>query len=386
MADNASNKRPKAITGGGTASEISPVAELISSNADLLTEIFLRLPAKSLLRFKSVSKHWLSLITHSQFSTCHSIRNPRPSISGLYFYTHGRLESVSLHGRQSLPSLAIAVNGSKPRILHSCNGLLLCKASSRREPIYIVCNPTTQKYKLVPKPTGLSYRLYVRRGAYLAFDPSKSPHYKVVLGSRYSASKREPWCFEIDMYDSETGNWKKILPPSTCCGRGVFWNGAIHWLSYKKVLLRFEVDAEKMVALPLPRRSPRILPQNRVKYFGECGGGLILIQTRSLKDTRFAILEWGSDTNRWIVKYLVKCRTIVSVFPEMRFFEIYVLCVVKSEEKEDYKLVLAIPGKVISYNLKCNTMDVLRDLVPGALLDHDENCYAYPFAETLSPV
>lgn len=39
----------------------------------------------------------------------------------------------------------------------------------------------------------------------------------------------------------------------------------------------------------------------------------------------------------------------------------------KGEKKEDYKLVLAILGKVISYNLDYNTMEVLCDMVPGAI-------------------
>lgn len=56
------------------------------------------------------------------------------------------------------------------------------------------------------------------------------------------------------------------------------------------------------------------------------------------------------------------------------------LSVVKGGKKEDYVLVLAILGKVISYNLKSKTMDVLRDLVP----DEQKNGIAYPFVETLS--
>lgn len=56
------------------------------------------------------------------------------------------------------------------------------------------------------------------------------------------------------------------------------------------------------------------------------------------------------------------------------------LGIVKGGKKEDYVLVLAILGKVISYNLKSKTMDVLRDLVP----DEQNNGIAYPFVETLS--
>ncbi|XP_022018537.1 uncharacterized protein LOC110918539 [Helianthus annuus] len=41
---------------------------IIGSNDDLLTEILLRLPAPSILRFKSVSKHWLLLLSQIHFT------------------------------------------------------------------------------------------------------------------------------------------------------------------------------------------------------------------------------------------------------------------------------------------------------------------------------
>ncbi|KAJ0461882.1 putative F-box domain-containing protein [Helianthus annuus] len=41
---------------------------LIGSNDDLLTEILLRLPVTSILRFKSVSKHWRLHLRHTHFT------------------------------------------------------------------------------------------------------------------------------------------------------------------------------------------------------------------------------------------------------------------------------------------------------------------------------
>ncbi|CAA7020960.1 unnamed protein product [Microthlaspi erraticum] len=60
---------------------------------DLVIEILWRLPAKSLMRFKSVSKHWLSL-TISQYFTK---RFPRvsPSAQRLYFKDKNVLLSTS---------------------------------------------------------------------------------------------------------------------------------------------------------------------------------------------------------------------------------------------------------------------------------------------------
>lgn len=100
----------------------------------------------------------------------------------------------------------------------------------------------------------------------------------------------------------------------------------------------------------------------------------------------FPILELESENSRWIVKCKVNIRIIVSEFPEIKdAFKCRVLSVVKIEMKEDYALVLAIPGKVISHNLKSKTTDVLRDLVTGELI-RGVNGFGYPFVETLSLV
>ncbi|KAF7151249.1 hypothetical protein RHSIM_Rhsim02G0247900 [Rhododendron simsii] len=54
--------RGKAIL-KATPSELAPAEEIIAGNVVLLTKILARLPRKSIARFKSVSKHWLSLLS-----------------------------------------------------------------------------------------------------------------------------------------------------------------------------------------------------------------------------------------------------------------------------------------------------------------------------------
>ncbi|KAF7153066.1 hypothetical protein RHSIM_Rhsim01G0018100 [Rhododendron simsii] len=71
------------------------------------------------------------------------------------------------------------------------------------------------------------------------------------------------------------------------------------------------------------------------------------------------------DNIHWIENYRVDLRTIVPAFLEIENnFKYFVLCVFEGEENGDYSLVLAVPGKVISYNLNCKKFDVLCDLVP----------------------
>ncbi|KAL7193681.1 hypothetical protein ACSBR2_025320 [Camellia fascicularis] len=129
------------------------------------------------------------------------------------------------------------------RIKRSCNSLLLCKCENDGS-VYFVCNPTTHKYTLFPHEPCRGYSF----GAYLAFDPSKSPHYKVVLHNYY----------RFAIYSSENASWKQIAVSEPLGDEGAFWNGAIHWLSVEDVHFRFDVDAEKLIKTPIPSR-PKIL-------------------------------------------------------------------------------------------------------------------------------
>ncbi|KAJ6395013.1 hypothetical protein OIU77_024094 [Salix suchowensis] len=174
----------KRIAGSSSSSQapFSVSAETIANNEDLLTELLLRLPIKSLLKFKCVSKHWLSLISNPHFSrrriSCYSTPP-----CGLFLIERGSpyagYQLVALdsnHSKAPFKNLTFVNDISEIKFIQSCNGLLLYFRSLRpgwSGGIYYVYNPTTKQHTTIPEP---------RRavGAALAFDPSKSPHYKVI--------------------------------------------------------------------------------------------------------------------------------------------------------------------------------------------------------------
>ncbi|GMP36193.1 hypothetical protein CsSME_00008398 [Camellia sinensis var. sinensis] len=388
MTKKISNKRRKLVS-GCTPLQDSLAVEVIS-NVDLLSEILLRVPTKSLIRFKCVSKHWLSLISDSQFSSNHTRRTNISVISGLYFYSNWMLKdvnSVSLQSHSTLPPFTFldGVGEESTRMfVNSCNGLLLCSKIYRQH--YIVCNPTTQKYTALPARVGTSFRLfYDKFGAYLAFEPSKSPRYKVVLvdySLDYAGSSGRSYL--IDIYSSESASWKHVCvsaPPGGTFKRRVFWNGAIHWMNSMNLHIRFDVDGENLTGTPMPP-YPKILSEDKILYFGECHGHLFLIQNRQSFPVGFRILEMNRDYCCWNVMYRVNLRPIIDVFPSKIYPKFNVLCVVKGANEEDIALVLAIPGKVISYNLKSKTLKVLSKSV-----DWETTWYnTHQFIESLSPV
>ncbi|XP_058189416.1 F-box protein At5g07610-like [Rhododendron vialii] len=394
MTMKTSRKKTKPIT-DPTPPETSPAAVLIANSVDLLAQVLLRLPAKPLIRFKSVSKHWLALLSDSHFAYVHSRLNPKPLISSLYFRYNKKLDSVSLNGSPTFPSLSFLrpLTGDIT-ILHSCNGLLLIKKKQTVDNLvkvqYIVCNPTTQKFHLIGQKF---HRVARRSGRFyksgcLAFDPSKSPHYKVVLLRRVSYPS-----LEMHIFSSETASWKKIFLTDRCYRNGAFWNGAIYWLCDQYNLLRFDVETEKMIGMPYTPSSSRVNNIYKTRYFGDCGRGgrLLLIESHSHSTVRFKICEMDKDYCCWNVKFRVDLKTLISEFPVIeskRRYKFTVLCVVEGEKEDDFSLIFAIPGKIISCNPQERTWNVLRDLTLSEYSGFIKYGYAivFPFVESLSPV
>ncbi|KAK8712398.1 hypothetical protein V6N13_147638 [Hibiscus sabdariffa] len=109
-------------------------AEMVESNRDLLTQILLCFPVKSLLKSKCVFKRWLSIISDPQFAAKNTRLHINIGPSDLYFYDSrfGVLNFDTNQNMLKVPSLSF-LNVSFIEILQSSNGLLLllCSVSSQ---------------------------------------------------------------------------------------------------------------------------------------------------------------------------------------------------------------------------------------------------------------
>ncbi|KAA8533899.1 hypothetical protein F0562_031416 [Nyssa sinensis] len=365
--------------------EHTSAADTVAGNDDLLTEILLRLPIRSLIRFKSVSKHWLSLITNPHFCLR---RNPHPNPpSGLFLHrssrpTNPKFEWVPLDNTQNptnnapFSSLTFVNDTSGITILQSCNGLLCCRSFRVREPksSYYIYNPTTKQFTTLPRPGGgISKTIH---GVNLAFDPSKSPHYKVVC---VRSSELVPEHYQIEIYSPDTGPWRVSGRPFTAhfdtqFNRGVYWNGAIHWISSWEDSLYFNVDEERLETMLMPL-VPDGWDERRFGYFGESRDHLHLVEIYGPSTSRFNVYEMERDYSKWFVKFRVDLDPVSTVFPEMirshlhpwdlRYFSFVLLSLVRGEKDEDSFVVLHITGKAIRYNFVDTTFKKLCDFAPS---------------------
>ncbi|KAL6989450.1 hypothetical protein U1Q18_015199 [Sarracenia purpurea var. burkii] len=390
----------------------------VTADDDLLTEIFIRLPVKSVLQFKSVSKHWFFLITAPHFARR---RNSDPgSVSGLFFYSSMRrpnpeLKFIPLRNERkpevdSFSRTLTELPLSGMAIISSCRGLLCCSRYPEtefpnRSHQCIILNPTIKQFNLLPEPpAGL-------QGLNLAFDPSRSPHYKVVcVWCTVSIRSTKPYQSEeqyrIEIYSSETGSWRGSAESfaadyGTQFLGGVYCNGAIHWFNTRSDSLYFEVEDERLGIIPMPPVPSGEWDGRPFRYYGESRDHLHLVEFY-VPTTRFDVYEMERDYSGWSVKYRVDLGEVGAAFPDMMqrfpwepmYYSFAILSVVRGEEEEGSFLVLHVPGKVVRYSLVDKSFEELCDVAPehcdsnGMIEDSLRYFWfhAFQFIETLSSI
>ncbi|CAN1250670.1 Putative F-box only protein 15 [Linum perenne] len=120
---------------------------------DIVIDILTRLPVKSILRFKSVSKHWYTLPTNPQFTAAH-LRHSSSS-NPLFIVPHGSLGELKTTVFDAdfatiYPDLKVPENrldDHSASIVGSCNGLLCIEFIPDN---IILWNPATKLIRQVP--------------------------------------------------------------------------------------------------------------------------------------------------------------------------------------------------------------------------------------------
>ncbi|KAH7865359.1 hypothetical protein Vadar_005606 [Vaccinium darrowii] len=227
----------------GTGEDSQPV--LPNLPPEIMVEILLRLPVKSLLRLRCVCKSWRSLISQRKFAKTHlslaSSINPD--------YTHHRLLITNINhdytyqGFLSTDVLSVVLSCSLYSILNDtvvqldyplrrdscvgyrgviilggCDGLMCIKTGRT----LFLWNPSTRKSKRLPSVNMPTDRVVYGFGRDASIDDYK------VVGFGID--------FEVKVYTVRTDSWRRIgdfphghLLPHRYRS-GVFVNGALHWI------------------------------------------------------------------------------------------------------------------------------------------------------------
>ncbi|XP_058742029.1 F-box/kelch-repeat protein At3g23880-like [Vicia villosa] len=234
---------------------------------ELVVEILLRLPVKTVLRCKCVCKSWLSLISNPHFATSHFQLAATPPTERLICLETFSNETISIDFNASFnddssyssPSLDFLSGVRRPKIRGSCRGFLLLQYGTN----FCIWNPSTGVHRQIPESlmASLSTDYFSRTLCGFAYEPS-ADDYLVVLGSNnYNVSYDS--LIYVEVFSLKANKWKLIVGGSHFPCRisidrlGLLLNNVIHWLVYnheteRYVISAFDLQEMRMSEIALP--------------------------------------------------------------------------------------------------------------------------------------
>lgn len=337
---------------------------------DLLVNVFCRLPVKDLLKCKCVSKEWQTIVSH----VCVPMLSAEAHVSGVYFRvvrdydlpivstsspqddkdqlyqivayrdsihhvdsaplkphlipftSHFTDKRAGSYGMSLLNLLPFDHRGSS--FLDCCNGLVLFVQCPK--PQFYVCNPAIGQCVPVPLPPP-SIRL-LSLYASLAFDPSESIHYKVVILSLI----KQPQCLYV--FHSQTGEWKahevKIKLPLVECFKlvrhSVYLKNVVYRLSMFGVIISVDLKSMKacvsVINCPSQKSPPRHAkdqPPPPPGFIGVSNGSLCYVGD---EDGHVCVwlLDSPNDSTEWSLKHKVCLQHLWKYVRENHWHQRYV--------------------------------------------------------------
>ncbi|XP_030547687.2 F-box/kelch-repeat protein At3g06240-like [Rhodamnia argentea] len=241
-------------------SRSSAVAENVTE--DIIIDILLRLPVKSLMRFKCVSKRWRSLISDQHFAKLHLERviseNVAPSqkiikSNPLQTIDYEALDSDEVNDRAVVKSHDLG--GDEPwGLAGSCHGLVSLAVCDG----FLVYDPTTKESRKLPASD-----LVAEHELFLGFGyNSATDDYKILHGAFFKANDGSKKCVS-EIFSLRFGSWRwvpcKDVPKVG--GVGIYLNGAVHWIvnhgsgnRTEQAIIPFGLATETFEeAIPTPR-------------------------------------------------------------------------------------------------------------------------------------
>lgn len=186
---------------------------------DVIIQILLRLPLKSLFRFKAVCQRWHKLISDEYFTQRYndlSLKNPIVLFKEACF---GKNTFACVDRSGCLSEFNLDFLNDDVEVRASCNGLLCCSSNTNPHALYL-CNPLTKEFKLLPEINELPREHFVglivdplpqRYNVVMDDEIANNNSHVVVAGSSLYRLTRQPQCIKALHLDKFL--WEDIPPP-----------------------------------------------------------------------------------------------------------------------------------------------------------------------------
>ncbi|XP_039155900.1 F-box/kelch-repeat protein At3g06240 [Eucalyptus grandis] len=258
--------------------------------SDIVIEILLRVPFKSLMRFKCVCKRWRSLISGPGFARSHLQRlKAGDMVASQRIFKTSPLETIdyeALDGGIGGGDHAVVVRAHElslddacwePLLVGSCDGLVCLHDPGR----FLLYNPSTRECRDLP---GLDLFELDEMFIGFGYDP-RSHDYKIVQGDDTGNG-------QVVIFSLRSGSWRMTPVQQenhlAVSEQGVYWNGALHWCvpaerrnKSETVIMSFDLSEEKFHQV---LRAPEVNGDVVFEGLGVHGASLLLYHCTVIND------------------------------------------------------------------------------------------------------
>ncbi|OMO73637.1 hypothetical protein COLO4_26961 [Corchorus olitorius] len=305
---------------------------------DLIADIFLSLPVKSLKRFRCLSKSCCHEIDSAAFTKAHLNRSIQTKTHRKLIFQdqHSDVCAIEFTGTKldNVPAAFKDYKYHDSKFWGSCNGLVLLSALSLEglDELWLWPPFTRQRKKLPDCPRCC----YIEVG--LGYDPLTND-YKVV---------QIPACCECNEEDSlncvfslASNTWRQLqLPfPLIRTIRGIYWNavfldGALHWMSHSDheltiiiTIVSFDVSKEEFNVDLIPGFQLPIPNYYRWNYYYDMSlevlQGSLVFCHRISKHDHIELSYYAAKHGQWTKLYKLDLSYCSSTNWERNHFKIY---------------------------------------------------------------
>ena len=351
----------------------------------LLIEILLRLPLKSRVQCKGVSKHWCSLISTPYFTRsvvrhCHTNPHTQPFIMTLEYknkYLSNR--PLVIKSEPELKFLTAYIYKLREQLWFeaSCNDLLLCLEKHRfdgNRRYYYVINPITrQRLALPPIPEPRSFTI-----TGFIYNNSDNDIVDKQVGFSYRLVMLKVWNSKAHIFSSDTGKlsvmeYSKEFQVARFPSSAVPYKGLLLWSGTNGRLLAFDLynstgsrcfEIEQPIEWEQQMKQP--IERGRMKFIdclglGVCQGCLKICQI--IVQSHICVWKFKDYYNKgggeWCLQHKVSLKEFVSekslwLLLTQSFF----ITVLGFHPINGDILYLGIRSKVLICNLRRKTLEL----------------------------
>ncbi|KAK4770886.1 hypothetical protein SAY87_031418 [Trapa incisa] len=337
---------------------------------DVILQILVLLPVKSLIRAKAVCKMWHKFISEQYFVRFYnglSVTNPTVLVKIEVSDWDSRWIYVDSLRQASQLSLDFLNEHVKIRASH--NGFLCCSSELYKDKYYI-CNPMTREYTMLPREKNATWYFSHKEAILVGLDYDLSgSKFNVVVVASCGGIRRNRHDWVCSVFDSESGKWRQYFSKeSVKFYRIVLINGTLYWPKNKSGILLLDLNNNLWRNISLPNEMDQGSEINI--HCLECDGFLSVIQM-SKKWMKIWLLKNYNREDGWDLVDEVNLTNIRCTVPELFPISQNSNCIFFAGRKEI--LVYEVKGRV--WKQMYSTMDE-----PTTPLW----CTAHPYVATIS--